>query len=140
MSTEEHEASLTLLREQGNRSFRDKNYRSRFHATCSSSNNSAFLSGAVELYSDCLLLSPEDYHVLSNRSAAYLGLGYLEDAYHDAKQCVSLAGSFWPKAHYRLGTVLDKLERWSHAIEAFNNGLALDPANIELVSLAQFAL
>eukprot|EP00210_Caulerpa_lentillifera_P001723 g1655.t1 len=117
MSTTEeaNEASFHLLREHGNQAFRNKDYRK-----------------AVDLYSDCLLLSPTDHQLLSNRSAVYLELGYLEDAYQDAKECVSLSGSYWPKAHYRLGNVLIRLERWSAAVEAFKTGLALDPTNTAL--------
>lgn len=98
---------------------------------------------AVEHYSAALDLLPMpptlDWRetrlrqvLLSNRSAAKLKLGDAKGALRDARVCVATAPR-WVKAHFRCASALMRLNKWQHAIDSFDKGLALDPANATLL-------
>ncbi|KAL6757507.1 hypothetical protein V8C86DRAFT_3026142 [Haematococcus lacustris] len=113
--------SASELRDWANRAYRQHQY-----------------ADAVALYSQALLLQPEDYTLLSNRAAAYLGQGYPDLALADAQQCVQLAPS-WPKASFRLASCLAALGEWSAAAQVAVHALGLAPDSQELAALAQEA-
>lgn len=66
----------------------------------------------------------EDSTLFSNRSAAYLALGLLEQAFWDAKRAVALNPT-WPKSYYRLGCAAMALNQWGVAVKALKQGLDL---------------
>jgi len=75
----------------------------------------------------------------SNRSAAFMKLGANSEALAEARRCVKLDASF-VKGYLRLGEALGAMGRWGDAIDALEEGLALEPAHAALQSaLAQAA-
>ena len=75
----------------------------------------------------------------SNRSAAFMKLGANSEALAEARRCVKLDASF-VKGYLRLGEALGAMGRWADAIDALEEGLALEPAHAALQSaLAQAA-
>ena len=69
--------------------------------------------------------------LLSNRSASCLALGATSEALQDAKRCLSTDPSF-VKGYLRLGRSLLQAGDWEAALDAFNEGLALAPADAAL--------
>jgi tetratricopeptide (TPR) repeat protein len=64
----------------------------------------------------------------SNRSAAYLALGRLEDALADARETVRLNSEF-AKGYVRMAQALEKLERVGEATEAWRKACQYDEDN-----------
>ena len=64
----------------------------------------------------------------SNRSAANAGLGDFESALADAEKTVAYKPD-WPKGYSRKGAALYGLRRFNDAVEAYEAGLAIDPAS-----------
>ena len=98
--------------------------------------NAHFAAGAyaeaISSYSKSIEQQPTNHVYLSNRSAARLKLGDGEGALSDADACVS-ANPLWGKAHGRRGAALFYLKRFDAALEAYEDGLALDKSNATLV-------
>jgi len=68
-------------------------------------------------------------HILySNRSAARVALGKVEEALSDASECIKLKPDF-PKGYTRRAECLLRMKRYSEAIEAYEKALALEPTN-----------
>ena len=78
--------------------------------------SAARFSDAARFYTQALAGAPDDKALRSNRSAAYLALGWTDEAVADAVRCVALDAA-WPKAHYRLGKALAATGEW-HAAAA----------------------
>lgn len=76
----------------------------------------------LELYGKALKLDPNNYIILSNRSAAFSRLGQFEKSVEEAKRCVAVAPEFL-KGHGRLATGLARCEKWEEAIVAAEEGL-----------------
>jgi len=93
-------------------------------------------TAAVVEFTKGLEIAPEGNRVRvllhSNRSAAHLALGNNEEALDDASKCLALDSSFI-KAYFRKGVALHKLERWTEAIAAFDQGLTLEPGHVQLI-------
>ena len=107
-------------RQAGNAAFKAKDYKR-----------------AVDLYCQAIAGKPEDFTLYGNRSVAYLALGRATDAVLDASKSVILSksqGKPWAKGYYRLGCALQALERHSEAVEAYREGLNLEPENKGLKS------
>merc|ERR1719235_2551991 len=100
--------SIRSLKQQG-----DKAYASRDFAA------------AVERYSEALD-SIEDAVVLSNRSATYAQRRRFDKALSDAERALKLQPE-WPRVHHRHGHALFHLGHYSDAMQAFEDGLKLDP-------------
>jgi tetratricopeptide (TPR) repeat protein len=81
------------LKDQGNNAFRDKRFKE-----------------AVSLYSRAIALAPHDGVLYSNRSAAHLSDGNLNDALEDASQCVRLKPD-WEKGWMREDKSVEALVR-----------------------------
>lgn len=87
---------------------------------------------AVRLYSEALLVDPQNCILYSNRSAAYLRLGQYSTALDDAVKA-RLINPKWPKAYFRQGVALQYLGRHADALAAFASGLAQDPKSLQLL-------
>ena len=87
---------------------------------------------ATKMYSQAIAGDEGDAALYSNRSAAYLAQGLLEQAVWDAKKAVALRPE-WGKGHYRLGAALSALNLWPEAAAALAAGAAADPENGDMV-------
>lgn len=87
---------------------------------------------AIKWYTEAIKLH-ENHVYFSNRSAAYLSKGFADSALKDANKCIEIK-SDWPKGYSRKGAALHKLKKYDKSIEAYKQGLALDPNNAGLKS------
>lgn len=84
---------------------------------------------AIEEFGKAIDASPEPNHVLySNRSACYTSLKQFQKALDDAKECVSINGT-WAKGHNRVAAAQFGLGNWEDSLAAYEKALDLDPAN-----------
>jgi stress-induced-phosphoprotein 1 len=95
--------------------------------------NEYFMEGkydeSINIYSQLLELEPENYMVLSNRSAAYIKLERWNDALNDAVLSTKLKPD-WGKAWGRLGAALYGQDKLDEALVAYNKANELEPSNI----------
>ncbi|XP_044460163.1 ankyrin-1-like [Triticum aestivum] len=78
--------------------------------------------------------SPKDLAILlANRSFCLLRLGRGKDAPSDADAC-TMVRPRWPKGYYRKGAALMLQEDYEKASEAFEDGLKLDPTNVDIAN------
>ena len=101
------------FKDQGNQAFKDKDF-----------------AKAIEFYTQASQENPSDHTILGNRSAAYLNLGQFENAAKDADTCISLKPD-WSKGFQRKGMALHSMGKLEEAIEVFEKGVELDPANAQ---------
>lgn len=87
---------------------------------------------AVKSYSQAIAGCQSDHTLFSNRSAAYLATGMVDEAIEDAKRCIELA-PHWPKGYYRLGAACLAKCEWSAAVQSFKHGLELSPDSKDMV-------
>ncbi len=64
----------------------------------------------------------------SNRSAAYLSKGDAQSALDDAKKCTEIA-PHWAKGFGRVGAAAHALGDFDSAMDAYEQGLAVEPSN-----------
>lgn len=69
--------------------------------------------------------------VMSNRSAAYVGLHDYISALADAESVIALRRN-WPKGHFRKAKALLAMGRYKEAQDAIKLGLSFEPNNTEL--------
>jgi len=97
--------------------------------------NKALSSGnakeAVEHYSSAIALDSKNHVFYSNRSAAYCKLEQYEKALEDANECVRINPK-WGKGWSRKASALEFLGRYSDALDAYDEGLKVDPDNKQL--------
>ena len=84
---------------------------------------------AVNIYIQLLEWEPENYMVLSNRSAAYIKLEKWNEALNDAVMSTKLKPD-WGKAWGRLGAALYGQNKLDEALVAYNKANELEPSNI----------
>jgi stress-induced-phosphoprotein 1 len=84
---------------------------------------------SVNIYSQLLEWEPENYMVLSNRSAAYIKLEKWNEALNDAVMSTKLKPD-WGKAWGRLGAALYGQDKLDEALVAYNKANELEPSNI----------
>jgi len=119
--------AVARLQEEGKQAFAKKDYR-----------------GAIDAWSEAItqargipcpapkrLEASRVAQLYANRCQAHLTLGDDARALADAESACDAAPG-WPKAYYRLGTVLAKLGRLSRAHAVFSQGLKLDSSNVEM--------
>ena len=88
-----------------------------------------FYKEAVNIYSQLLEWEPENFMVLSNRSAAYIKLEKWNDALKDAVMSTKLKPD-WGKAWGRLGAALYGQNKLDEALVAYNKANELEPSDI----------
>lgn len=103
------EARAAALKEQGNAFLGNKKF-----------------AKAIEKYTEAIALTPGNHVLYSNRSGVLLELGRVAEALADAEMCVKLLPT-WPKGYYRLGIAFEAQGRSLDAVNAFDDGLKLDP-------------
>jgi stress-induced-phosphoprotein 1 len=86
---------------------------------------------AINIYTQLLEWEPENYMVLSNRSAAYIKLEKWNEALNDAVMSTKLKPD-WGKAWGRLGAALYGQDKLDEALVAYNKAYELEPSNIYL--------
>jgi heat shock protein 1/8 len=84
--------------------------------------------GAIQQYTKAIDLDPNNHILYSNRSAALIKVGDIQDALIDAEKCVEIK-SDWAKGYSRLGQALLMLNRHPEAVAAFAKGLTIEPGN-----------
>jgi len=82
----------------------------------------------VKEFSEGLKRDPQNKGIYSNRSAAYIKLMEFPSALKDAEKCLELDPTF-VKAFFRKGTIHHALKEYHKAVQAFDNGLKLEPTN-----------
>jgi predicted RNA methylase len=83
-----------------------------------------YLADAIKMYSQAIAGDEKDHTLYSNRSAAYLSIGLLDQALWDARKTVSLQPG-WAKGYYRLGCALESMNEWESSLAAFEKGSEL---------------
>lgn len=83
---------------------------------------------AILHYSKGIELDPNNYLLYSNRSAAHLSLGNLQQAADDSRKSVELNKS-WTKGYVRWAQALVGLNKFQEAIPVIQEGLKLENTN-----------
>ncbi|XP_042179601.1 uncharacterized protein LOC112253194 isoform X2 [Oncorhynchus tshawytscha] len=82
-------------------------------------------SQAVVMFTEAIKYDPKDYRFFGNRSYCYSCLGQYPQALSDAERSIQLAPD-WPKGHFRKGSALIGMKRYSEAEKAMEQVLKLD--------------
>ena len=86
---------------------------------------------AVEHYTEAIAANPTDHTIYGNRSASYHNLKKYDEALADGSKCVELNAG-WAKGHQRQAMALHGLGKLEESMEAYENGLKIDPNNAQL--------
>nr|XP_032803282.1 tetratricopeptide repeat protein 28 isoform X2 [Petromyzon marinus] len=89
-------------------------------------------AGAVRLYGEAVVMSPQNCALYCNRSAALARMGQHQRALQDAETAQRINPRF-PKAYFRQGLALQYLGRHADALAAFASGLAQDAKSLQLL-------
>ncbi len=84
---------------------------------------------AIKTYSEILEADPENYLILSNRSATYIKMEKYDEALIDAAKCTKLKPD-WGKAWGRLASALHGQGKYDDALVAYNKANELEPNEI----------
>ncbi|KAM9559715.1 uncharacterized protein ACWYII_015080 isoform 1-T1 [Salvelinus alpinus] len=82
-------------------------------------------SQAVGMFTEAIRYNPKDYRFFGNRSYCYSCLEQYPQALSDAERSIQLAVA-WPKGHFRKGSALIGMKRYSEAEKAMEQVLKLD--------------
>ena len=88
-------------------------------------------SKAIDLFTQAIGLDPSNHVLYSNRCAAYQSEGQFSSALNDSEKVISLKPD-WFKGYVRKGSSLAFLGRTSDALQAYQQGLQIDPTNDSL--------
>ncbi|XP_076017037.1 uncharacterized protein LOC143008945 [Genypterus blacodes] len=80
---------------------------------------------AVSMFTEAIKYDPKDYRFFGNRSYCYSCLEQYPQALVDAERSIQLAPD-WPKGHFRKGSALMGMKRYSEAEKAMEQVLKLD--------------
>ncbi|XP_030012639.1 hsp70-Hsp90 organizing protein 1 isoform X3 [Sphaeramia orbicularis] len=80
---------------------------------------------AVSMFTEAIKCDPKDYRFFGNRSYCYICLEQYPQALADAERSIQLAPD-WPKGHFRKGSALMGMKRYSEAEKAMEQVLKLD--------------
>jgi stress-induced-phosphoprotein 1 len=87
---------------------------------------------AIEAFSEAIKLDPSNHVLWSNRSGAYAAKGDWDNALSDAQATVK-ANASWPKGYIRVGAALHGQGKFAEAIEAYEQGLKIEPGNATIL-------
>ncbi|XP_064789975.1 uncharacterized protein LOC135512178 isoform X2 [Oncorhynchus masou masou] len=82
-------------------------------------------SQAVSMFTEAIRYNPKDYRFFGNRSYCYSCLEQYPQALSDAERSIQLEAA-WPKGHFRKGSALIGMKRYSEAEKAMEQVLKLD--------------
>ncbi|XP_071250534.1 tetratricopeptide repeat protein 31-like isoform X5 [Salvelinus alpinus] len=82
-------------------------------------------SQAIVMFTEAIRYDPKDYRFFGNRSYCYSCLEQYPQALSDAERSIQLAPD-WPKGHFRKGSALIGMKRYSEAEKAMEQVLKLD--------------
>lgn len=102
------------LKDQGNAFFKAGNYLK-----------------AAALYTQAIKQDPNNATLYSNRAAAFLNLVKLTKALADAEMTISIRPD-WEKGYFRKGCILEAMERYDEAVDAFQVALQYNPQSSEV--------
>lgn len=105
---------MASLKEQGNEFFKAGNYLK-----------------AAALYTQAIKQDPQNPTLYSNRAAAFLNLVKLTKALADAEMTITLSPN-WEKGYFRKGCILEAMERYDEALEAFQVASQYNPQSTEV--------
>ncbi|XP_026165065.1 hsp70-Hsp90 organizing protein 3 [Mastacembelus armatus] len=80
---------------------------------------------AVSMFTEAIKCDPKDYRFFGNRSYCFYCLEQYPQALADAERSLQLAPD-WPKGHFRKGSALMGMKRYSEAERAMEQVLKLD--------------
>ncbi|XP_041802755.1 stress-induced-phosphoprotein 1 isoform X1 [Chelmon rostratus] len=80
---------------------------------------------AVSMFTEAIKCDPKDNRFFGNRSYCYYCLEQYTEALADAERSIQLAPD-WPKGHFRQGSALMGMKRYSEAEKAMEQVLKLD--------------
>lgn len=87
--------------------------------------NAALTAGrfddAIRAYSDAIKLDESNHVLYSNRSAAYLKAGRLQESLNDGEKTVQLNPT-WSKGYSRKGAALFALQKYDEAFDCYSKG------------------
>ncbi|GAB4851046.1 hypothetical protein Ancab_030344 [Ancistrocladus abbreviatus] len=86
---------------------------------------------AAALYTQAIKQDPNNPTLYSNRAAAFLHLVKLNKALADAEMTITLSPN-WEKGYFRKGCVLEAMERYDEALDAFQVALQYNPQSAEV--------
>ena len=90
-------------------------------------------TGAVEKFSAAIEAQPENHVLYSNRSGAYASLKNFDKALEDANKTTAIKPD-WAKGWGRKGAALHGVGNLVDAVDAYEEGLKLDPSNAQAKS------
>ncbi|XP_051935338.1 tetratricopeptide repeat protein 31 isoform X2 [Hippocampus zosterae] len=82
-------------------------------------------SQAARMFTEAIKCDPNDYRFFGNRSYCYYCLEQYSEGLADAEHSIQLAPE-WPKGHFRKGSSLMGMQRYSEAEKAMEQVLKLD--------------
>ncbi|XP_077438374.1 uncharacterized protein LOC144061637 isoform X2 [Vanacampus margaritifer] len=80
---------------------------------------------AAQMFTESIKCDPNDYRFFGNRSYCYYCLEQYRKGLSDAERSIQLAPD-WPKGHFRKGSALMGMQRYSEAEKAMEQVLKLD--------------
>ncbi|XP_034408450.1 hsp70-Hsp90 organizing protein 1 [Cyclopterus lumpus] len=88
---------------------------------------------AASMFTEAIKCDPKDYRFFGNRSYCYYCLEQYPQALADAERSIQLSPD-WPKGHFRKGSALMGMKRYSEAEKAMEQVLKFDPDCEEAVN------
>ncbi|XP_057249678.1 hsp70-Hsp90 organizing protein 3 isoform X2 [Beta vulgaris subsp. vulgaris] len=86
---------------------------------------------AAAIYTQAIKQDPKNATLYSNRAAAFLNLVKLTKALADAEMTISLRPD-WEKGYFRKACILEAMERYDQALDAFQVALHYNPHSTEV--------
>nr|XP_043610183.1 hsp70-Hsp90 organizing protein 2 isoform X2 [Erigeron canadensis] len=111
---QQQQQEVVSLKDKGNEYFKAGNYLK-----------------AAAIYTQAIKKDPSNPTLFSNRAAAFLNLVKLQKALADAETTISLNPT-WEKGYFRKGCVLEAMERYDDALDAFNIASQHNPQSTEV--------
>lgn len=102
---------MSTPKELGNEAFKQKDY-----------------PKAIQFYTEAVELNPQDHTVYGNRAMAYANSNNFDKSLEDAEMCIKIKPD-WGKGYHRKGAALHGKGELDAAVEVYQQGMKVDPAN-----------